>query len=324
MKPVNEMQEMKLISEFQENDTINTPLMIYQVTKGIANNRSPYLNVLFQDKTGQIEAKLWDVKPEQIEVYQPGAIGMVRGEVLEYRNAFQLKILEFKPVDPKRIKDMSRFIQSSQIDLSDLKRVVFEAIASISYMPLRNLVDSMIRENEDKFFTYPAASKNHHEFMNGLAEHVYGMLRLGDAICNLYPSLNRDLIVAGILMHDLGKTIELSGAILTEYTMEGKLLGHISIMQAMIAQEASKLGIEGDESIVLLRHMVLSHHGEYEYGSPVLPLIPEAEILTYIDNIDARMNMMNKALANIEPGSFAQRVFSLENRTFYKSKFDKE
>lgn len=320
----SEVKEMKLISEFEENETILTPLMVFQTTKGIANNGSPYLSVLFQDKTGQIEAKVWDVKPEQAQMYQPGHIGWVKGEILKYRNSFQLKIQEFKPVDPSKIKDMGRFIQTSEIALEELKSVVYEAIGQIEYLPLRILVDTMIRENEEKFFTYPAASKNHHDFMSGLATHVFGMLKLGNAICDIYPMLNRDLIIAGILMHDLGKTVELSGAILTEYTVEGRLLGHISIMQAMIAQQAIALGMEHDESVMLLRHMVLSHHGEYEYGSPVLPLIPEAEILTYIDNIDARINMMDKSLANVEPGSFAPRVFSLENRTFYKAKFDKE
>lgn len=314
---------MKLISELVEQETVEIPLMVYQVTKGIANNGSPYLSILFQDKTGQIEAKLWDVKPEQVQLFQPGVVGITKGEVLKYRNAFQLKILQFSVVEQSKIKDMGRFIQTSDIAVEELQQYVYQQLESISHMPLRIVVKALLNESQQQFFTYPAASKNHHEFMNGLATHVYGMLKLGDAICTLYPELNRDLVIAGILMHDLGKTIELSGAVLTEYTVAGRLLGHISIMQAMIAGKAKELGYEDEESILLLRHMVLSHHGEYEFGSPVLPLIPEAEILTFIDNIDARMNMMNKALSGVDAGSFAQRSYSLENRAFYKSKFDK-
>ncbi len=315
---------MKLINELVEQETVEIPLMVYQVTKGIANNGSPYLSVLFQDKTGQIEAKLWDVKPEQAQLFQPGVVGIAKAEVLKYRNAFQLKVLQFSVVEQSKIKDMGRFIQTSDIAVEELRQFVMAQVQSISYLPLRTVVQALFDEYQQAFFTYPAASKNHHEFMNGLATHVYGMLKLGNAICDLYPELNRDLVMAGILVHDLGKTVELSGAILTEYTVPGRLLGHISIMQAILASKAQELGYAEDESILLLRHMVLSHHGEYEYGSPVLPLIPEAEILTFIDNIDARMNMMNKALAGIEPGNFAQRSYSLENRAFYKSRFDHE
>lgn len=323
MALTNEVKEMKFINEFQKQDTVMTLLMIAQVTDGISSNKSEYLTVRFQDKTGQIEAKLWDVKPAQREIFVPGAVGMLRGEVLEYRGTLQLKITDFRPVDGNEV-DSARFIQKSDIPISELKNIVYEAIQSIVYDPLKTLVGCLVKENEEKFFTYPAASKNHHEYMSGLAEHVAGMLRLGDAICSLYPSLNRDLMISGILLHDLGKTIELSGETLTEYTFEGKLLGHISIMQAMIAQQAANLGMAEDEAVVLLRHMVLSHHGAYEYGSPVLPLIPEAEILTFIDNIDARMNMMNKVLDGIEAGTFAPRTFSLENRTFYKANFNRK
>ncbi|MEG1732689.1 MAG: HD domain-containing protein, partial [Longicatena sp.] len=127
----------------------------------------------------------------------------------------------------------------------------------------------------------------------------------------------------GVILHDIGKLIELSGAIVTEYTMEGKLLGHISIMQSMVDNKAKELGIEGEE-VILLRHMILSHHGVYEYGSPVLPMIPEAEMLYLIDNMDARMNTIEKALKQINPGEFTTRIFALENRCFYKSKDEEQ
>ncbi|MEG0290377.1 MAG: HD domain-containing protein, partial [Erysipelotrichaceae bacterium] len=129
--------------------------------------------------------------------------------------------------------------------------------------------------------------------------------------------------IGGVLVHDLGKLIELSGPVITEYTLEGKLLGHISIMQAKLTSVAKEQKIEGEE-VTLLRHMILSHHGVYEYGSPVLPMIPEAEILYFIDNMDARMNTMEKALNQVEPGEFTPRIFALENRMFYKSKLVKE
>ena len=174
-------------------------------------------------------------------------------------------------------------------------------------------------ENIEKLSYYPAASKNHHEYVSGLAYHTYGMLKVAESFCTLYPTLNKDLLYSGITLHDLGKTIELSGPVVPEYTLEGKLLGHISISNAMIKETADKLHIEGEE-VTLLQHMILAHHGKNEYGSPVLPQIKEAEILYLIDNIDARMAMMDKALETVEYGKFTKRVFSLENRALYKPK----
>ena len=141
-----------------------------------------------------------------------------------------------------------------------------------------SLIHILERHQQD-FFVYPAAMRNHHDFVGGLATHVLGMLQMGESVCRQYENLHRDLLLAGILLHDVGKLVELSGAIVTEYTMQGKLLGHISIMQAEIDQIATEIGVAESEEAILLRHMVLSHHGVYEYGSPVLPMIPEAEVL---------------------------------------------
>ena len=160
--------------------------------------------------------------------------------------------------------------------------------------------------------------KNHHDFVSGLATHVLGMLHMADALCKQYILLNRDLLIAGVILHDIGKLIELSGAVVTDYTKEGKLLGHISIMQSKVEEKAKQLGYTGEE-VLLLRHMILAHHGQYAYGSPVLPMIPEAEMLYLLDNMDARMQSMEKALAPIEPGGFTPRIFAMENRFLYKS-----
>ena len=170
---------------------------------------------------------------------------------------------------------------------------------------------------------YPAASKNHHEYMSGLLYHTVSMLKLAQAICDLYPSLNRDLLFGGVILHDVGKTSELSGPVATKYTTEGKLLGHISIIQAQIKIVANKYQINNDIPM-LLQHLVLSHHGKYEFGSPVLPLIREAEILTYIDNIDARMNIMDKALEGVLQGEFTPRIFPLEDRALYNPILDED
>lgn len=314
---------LKLINEFCENEKIETPLLIKNVVKGVANNGKPYLSVTFQDKTGTIDGKVWDASGDVPNHYGVGKIGIVNAEVLKYRDALQLKILNFQEVDQTKINDMGRFIPVSGVDKEELVATVTKYIDVISDETLHTVTKTIVEGCFDEFFSYPAASKNHHEFMHGLATHVYGMLKLGEAMCDLYPLLNRDLLYAGIILHDVGKVYELSGPVTTEYTMQGKLLGHISIMQAIVYETARKLGYD-NEQVILLRHMILSHHGQYEFGSPVLPMIPEAEILNYIDNIDARMHMFTKIVEPLEKGTFSGRNFSLENRQIYKASFDKE
>ena len=132
--------------------------------------------------------------------------------------------------------------------------------------------------------------------------------------------MDRDYLIAGVIIHDLGKIEELSSPVVTEYTKEGKLLGHISIMDARLLQIGKEIGLEDSEELLLLRHMVLSHHGQYEYGSPVRPETMEAEILNLIDNIDARINTIDKALSEVKEGEFTQKIFALDNRFFYKHK----
>ena len=167
---------------------------------------------------------------------------------------------------------------------------------------------------------YPAAARIHHNFIGGLATHTAGMLKVALALCNIYPSVNRDYLIAGVLLHDLGKIEELTSPVVTEYTTAGKLLGHISIMDARLLQIGKDLGLEDSEELLLLRHMILSHHGQYEYGSPVRPETLEAELLNLIDNIDARVNTIDKALSETKEGEFTQKIFALDNRVFYKHK----
>jgi len=179
----------------------------------------------------------------------------------------------------------------------------------------------MIKKYQPEILVFPAASKNHHDYASGLLDHVVSMLRLGKAICDLYPTLNKDLIYSGIILHDIGKVKELSGPIATTYTIEGNLLGHISIMVDEIGQAAKELEIDGEE-VTILKHIVLSHHGKEEWGSPKKPMIQEAEILHYIDNVDAKMNMLTRALSKTKPGEFTERLFALDNRSFYKPTFE--
>lgn len=307
---------MRLIKEFVENEKIKQCFLVNNVTKGVTTKGSAYYNVILQDASGTIESKKWEINDGDEEIFKIGNIVEVEGDVLLYKGGNQLKIINARVCDDKEI-DATMFVQSAPVNKNDLQKILFEYIEEIEDIDVKLIVEEIIKNNYISFCNYPAATKNHHEYASGLLYHTVSMLKLAKSICDIYPSLNRSLLYGGVILHDVGKTTELSGPIVAKYTTKGLLLGHITIIQSEIQKVSEKLAISS-EVPMLLQHMVLSHHGHYEFGSPVLPMIKEAEILTYIDNIDSRMNMMDKILDQVEEGEFTQRQFALENRAFYK------
>lgn len=314
---------MKTIKEFEQKDVISGPLMLTAVTSGISNNGAPYLSLTLQDKSGTIEGKLWDVKPEQEKIALVGTILEMEADVLQYKGQLQLRI---KKLDKRnqRDYDLSEFLVTSDYSKDQLKENIKKYIDMIDLPAVKNIVVELFNRKGDDFFVYPAAAKNHHDFIGGLATHTLEMCQIGEALCDLYPNLNRSLLIGGILIHDFGKIDEYVSPIVVEYSTEGKLLGHISMLAAEIYEIAKEQGTEKNEEVMLLRHMVLSHHGKMEFGSPVLPQTLEAELLSLIDDMGARIQMFMKHLDNIEPGQFTSRIFPLENRFIYKSKLEKE
>ncbi|MEG0314051.1 MAG: HD domain-containing protein [Erysipelotrichaceae bacterium] len=308
----------KLVNELIDGDKVVINLLLQQINRGVTAKGAAYLSLTLQDKSGTMDAKYWNVEEELISAYKPGMILEVNGEVLSHNKALQLRVNSIKIMNRNEI-DLKDFVKASPVPKAQLKEEIYGYLNGITNDKIKLIVSTLLNEYDKDYFTYPAATRNHHDFVGGLATHVLGMLKIADSIAKQYPFLNSDILFGGVIIHDLGKLIELSGPVLTEYTVEGKLLGHISIAQAKIMETANKLGIDGDE-VTLLRHMVLSHHGVHEYGSPVLPMIAEAEVLYLVDNLDARMNALNKALDICEEGDFTARIFALENRSFYKAK----
>ncbi|MFV0394891.1 MAG: HD domain-containing protein [Coprobacillaceae bacterium] len=305
------------------DDGVLVEAIINHVVSGKTSgaNRSTYLSIVLQDDTGTIDAKLWSATQEQVDTLLTGTVVQVKGDIIKYNEDRQMKIIKANVVasDPD---EQVKFLKKAPVDAEVMMNKIKSYLDTIENLKIHQITRELFNTNFEKLRLYPAASKNHHEYVSGLAHHMYGMLRLAESLCMLYPSLNKDLLYAGVILHDLGKTVELSGPVVPEYTLEGKLLGHISISQAMIKQTADAMHIDGEE-VTLLQHMILSHHGKNEFGSPVLPMLKEAEILYMIDNFDARMAMLDKALETVEPGAFTKRVFSLENRNFYKPKMYK-
>ncbi|MGG1396410.1 3'-5' exoribonuclease YhaM [Bacillus salipaludis] len=312
----------KGILYYNVGDQVELFLLIKSATKGTASNGKPFLTLILQDQSGEIEAKLWDAGEEDEKNYAPQNIVKILGELQNYRGKSQLKIRQIRKSGPNDRVKLDDFLEAAPLSQDEMSSKLTQYIFDMKNPNIQRITRYLIKKHQEAFLVYPAATKNHHEFVSGLAYHVVSMLDLAKAISSLYPSLDRDLLYAGVILHDMGKVLELSGPISTMYTIEGNLLGHITIMVNEIGKAAEELGISGEE-VLILQHLVLSHHGKAEWGSPKPPLIKEAEILHYIDNLDAKMNMLDRALERVKPGEFTERVFALDNRSFYKPVFHK-
>ncbi|PAV29304.1 3'-5' exoribonuclease YhaM [Virgibacillus profundi] len=302
-------------------DAIDSFMLIKDAAKGVASNGKPFLTLILRDATGEIEAKLWDASKEDETVFIPEQIIKLAGEVNQFRGKSQLKILSVRPAQPTDGVHITDFVEKAPVEKEVLTEKLTEVIFEMKNPTLQRIVRAFIKKYQEALLTYPAATRNHHEYVSGLAHHIVSMLQIARELHKLYPELNKDLLYAGIILHDLGKIRELSGVITTSYTIEGKLLGHIPMMVEEIGLMAKELQIEGEE-VLILQHLILSHHGKAEWGSPKPPLVREAELLHLIDLIDAKMNMLNRALDKVKPGEFTERLFAMDNRAFYKPLFE--
>ena len=310
---------MKWINELVDNDQVYGPLLVTAMTKGTTDKGSSYLNITFQDKTGSIEGKKWDVSDADMEALVPGAVVYVQGIVNIYKNQNQLKVTGVSKVTNMDEIDLTAFQRVSPIPIEEQKAKLEKYLTSFKDKDVKKITKVVIEHFYDKYITYPAAVKIHHEFGGGLIHHSLAMADLAEAIAKLYPEVDRDLLVAGALLHDIGKTIEYENPLMPTKTLEGRLIGHISIMYAEFRKIVDDLHIESEVPL-LIEHMILAHHGKYEFGSPVIPATREALLLHLIDLIDSRLMILSKALEATKDGEFTPKLWPLDNIAFYKPK----
>ncbi|ATD29850.1 3'-5' exoribonuclease YhaM [Macrococcus sp. IME1552] len=308
---------MRTIETLKPGASVDNYFLIHKAIQGVTGQGKPYLTLYLKDKSGDLEAKVWTVTEDDIKALTPETLVRIKGDVIDYRGRIQMKVNHFKVATPEDGVKLEHFLESAPLSEDDMMNELMDYLLEIENAKLQRVTRLLLKKHQNEFMTFPAASSNHHNFVSGLLYHVLTMLKQAKALCDIYPSLNKSLLYSGIILHDLGKVKELSGPVATSYTVEGNLLGHISIMSDEVASIAREHNIDGEE-IMLLRHLILSHHGKYEYGSPKLPMVKEAEILNFIDNIDARMQMFDKHMKKVEKGNFSERIFALENRQFYK------
>ncbi|WP_026905660.1 3'-5' exoribonuclease YhaM [Paucisalibacillus globulus] len=309
------------IGNHQIGDAFEGFVLIKESTKGTTSNGKPFLTLILRDSTGEIDAKLWDITEEDETTFIQEQIIRITGELNQFRGKAQMRISSIRLAQTTDGVQVSDFIEKAPIEREELMVKLTEAIFEMKNPTIQRIVRAIIKKYQEPLLLYPAATRNHHEYVSGLAHHVVSMLKIASELCQLYPQVNKDLLYAGVILHDIGKLKELSGVISTTYTLEGKLLGHIPIMVEEIGQMARELKVEGEE-VLILQHLVLSHHGKAEWGSPTPPLVREAELLHFIDLIDAKMNMLNRALDKVKPGEFTDRLFAMDNRSFYKPTFE--
>lgn len=247
-------------------------------------------------------------------------------EPIEFKERQQLLVTNFESIEKKELSLVERqelmtsFYDFAPVSATEIQIIVESYLNKIQNKTVKAIVFDLYEENKAEFYLYPAATKFHHAYIGGLSYHTSTMLTLIDGFMNIYPFLNEDLLIAGIFLHDICKVKELSNYAGPEYTKEGKMLGHITMSVKAIELSASKLGFLDTEEVLLLEHMVLSHHYYPNYGSPKKPNTPEALILHFIDNIDSKMTVLEEALMGTKPGEFTSPLMVLDKERYYKSK----
>lgn len=314
----------------------DVPLGLSELKKAEDKNGNPYWNVTLIDNTGEIQGKVWNETVARLINLnpQPGNVYSISGSVSEFRGSAQVTVADMKLVDEKDI-ELGDFIAATDKPLKQLKTEVNHFVKQIKDKDLNNLILDFLKIHSDKFFMWPAAKRNHHQFRGGLAEHVIEMLTIAEATLKFYPEANKSLVYTGIILHDSGKMIELEmDGFVTEYGMKGNLLGHIvmgvGIIDEIVHSDPKKYAkfIKSDK-LVLLKHIILSHHSKLEFGSPVQPKTIEAGIVARVDVLSGDTRSFQRILSKHggDESDYSPSEFTLDNVKVYlrsENAFDTE
>lgn len=321
------MDDMKdiYISDIKTHQELISYFLVKTSAVKVGSNKKAYLDLLLADCTGEISAKKWDIADEELpglEKIKEGSIIKVKAQVTEWNGMKQLRVSRIRQTSAEDNLVMKDYIKAAPEEAADMYDYIYSRAEAFQDEDLRNICIRELTDNRKKLMYYPAAQKNHHAEMAGLLYHVKRMLMMAERACEVYTNLNRELVMTGVILHDMEKINEIQSnelGVSTGYSFEGKMLGHLVQGVRTIDRLANELGMPREKA-VMLEHMILSHHYEPEFGSPKKPLFPEAEMLHYLDMIDAKMFDMQDALEKTEPGEFSDRVWTLDNRTLYRVK----
>ncbi len=291
---------MKYIKELREGDRISDIYLCKYKQAAVTKNGKLYKNVILQDKTGTVDAKVWEPNNPGISDFNALDYIEVHGDVNNFQGTLQVSIKRIR-VCREGEYDPADYLPVSSRDISGMYQELLGLIKSVETPFYRQLLESFFVKDEDfaKAFRNSSAAKVvHHGFVGGLLEHTLSVTKLCDYYCSAYPILNRDLLLTAAMCHDIGKTEELSPFPENDYTDDGQLLGHIVMGSQMVAERAAKLSDVPHVLLTQLQHCILAHHGKYEFGSPKIPALIEALALNYADDTDAKLETFKEILQN--------------------------
>lgn len=305
------------LAEIKRDDRFEGYLIVRSAEQRASANGKNYLDMTLADKSGSINAKMWD---GTVQPPLAGSIVKVRATGNEFNGRMQLRVEKIRAAESRDAVDMSTLIPCAPRDPREMREEIIRAADHIADKDLRLITCELLDRAGDQLLTFPAAKQMHHAERSGLLHHMTTMLRAANAIMSVYPQLNPSLLTAGVIVHDLAKIDEMDAdtlGLVSDYSVDGKLLGHIvrGVVNIQLAAEKTKAS---PAKALLLQHMVLSHHGIPDYGSPIAPKFPEAEVLNTIDTLDARLFEMDEALSRAMPGGFSEKVWGLDNRQLYR------
>ena len=293
--------------------------VIKKIDKKLTSKGSYFLDLTLADKSGEINAKLWDYKETPQNVFNIHDLVKVRGTYVPFNDQMQFRIDRIRLATEQDEVNISDYVPSADEEGSVMLSEIEGYIASFNDEGMKALCREMIKRHKEQLLYWPAAKNLHHAIRAGLLMHTLSLVRIGDSICKIYPFVNRDLLLCGAILHDISKISELKSApigIAGDYTVKGNLLGHL-VMGAMEIDEVGKsLGVN-EETLTLLEHMLISHHGKLEFGAAKLPMFLEAELLSEIDLMDARVYEIHSAVSAVNKGEMTAKQWALDNRTLY-------
>ena len=278
-----------------------------------------YLDMVLCNQQGEINGKLWDYSELIHGEYGPGDMVKIRGSITQFAGSDQLRVDKIRPVNESDGVSVADFVPTAEYSGEMMLGQVMNIIASVKDEEIKKLTYSLVKDREKELLFWPAAFKLHHAIRGGLLYHTLSIIRLAEGVCRLYPAVDRDLLMCGIIVHDLCKIDEFeisSAGLASGYSVKGELIGHLVMGAMKIEMKAKELGISEDTAM-LLQHMVISHHGEPDFGAAVRPMFLEAEILSQLDTLDATVFEIASATAEVKTGEFTGRQWALDNRKLY-------
>lgn len=312
---------MKMINDVKIGDQVEMLLKIQNLQFKKTPSNQEYASMVGYDCKEYIDVKMWKLSQDEKDILENGKIYIFKGVVKDYQGKKQLNVDTISEVNENEVA-IDDFYERAPLSMESLQKEISSYIIKIKNPILKQIVLTVVKKYQFAYFEYPAAVSIHHNYISGLAYHVYSMLKLSGQYLENYSYLNRDLVYAGIILHDIGKVKELSGSKAVSYTKEGNLLGHITIGQNILHEICTELRFEGTEEALMLEHIILSHHGKLEYGSPKEPSIPEAALIFLLDYADSRFASLKRSVDEIEKGKYTDPVIAFDKRSFYVPNID--